>query len=323
MNLTISQSKHIQVLRGIAIIAVVFIHHTPLGLPQVLIRPLLNFCVGLFLFLSGFLSQRNPWNPKKRILKVIIPYILWTFVYVCANNISSLSQIPLSFGKSLILGDSAAIMYYVFVYCQFTMLIPLIDRLAHSKYKYLGFVISPLEIVLMRMFPIIFSYSNPLYLEKLMRLSCLGWFTYFYLGYLIGHQLLSVRYNNYVLTGALAIALILQVLEGYWYWTLGNSNCGTQLKLSSLFCSSVFVLLMHRFIHAERLHNLPLLVLLGNHSFGIYFSHLAVKRVFDLLLFYSTYIVYPFNAIVTLAVSFVLCFIGKKILKKYAWYIAL
>lgn len=53
MKPTREQSTRIQVLRGCAIAAVVLIHNTPPGMWQVWCRPLLNWSVGLFLFLSG------------------------------------------------------------------------------------------------------------------------------------------------------------------------------------------------------------------------------------------------------------------------------
>ncbi len=65
-------SYKIQALRGIAIIAVVFIHNTPMGGYQIWCRPFLNFAVGLFLFLSGFLSNNINYNPQKRVKKVFI-----------------------------------------------------------------------------------------------------------------------------------------------------------------------------------------------------------------------------------------------------------
>ena len=65
MKLTKEESYKIQILRGLAIVAVVFIHNTPDGLPQVICRPFLNFSVGLFLFLSGYLSNVKKWNVKK------------------------------------------------------------------------------------------------------------------------------------------------------------------------------------------------------------------------------------------------------------------
>jgi len=59
MRLTSQQSNKIQIARGLAIIAVVFIHNTPSGLAQVFCRPFLNFCVGLFLFISGLMSTAS------------------------------------------------------------------------------------------------------------------------------------------------------------------------------------------------------------------------------------------------------------------------
>ena len=68
MKLTAKQSNNVQILRGLAILAVVFIHNTPSGIAQVYFRPFLNFSVGLFLFFSGMLSNVNNWNHRKRIL---------------------------------------------------------------------------------------------------------------------------------------------------------------------------------------------------------------------------------------------------------------
>ena len=45
-----TRSTKIQELRGLATIAVVFIHTTPGGMAQVICRPFLNFSVGIFPF---------------------------------------------------------------------------------------------------------------------------------------------------------------------------------------------------------------------------------------------------------------------------------
>lgn len=52
MSITIKNTK-IQALRAIAIIAVVIIHTWG----SIYIRPLVNFCVALFIFLSGYLTK--------------------------------------------------------------------------------------------------------------------------------------------------------------------------------------------------------------------------------------------------------------------------
>lgn len=114
------KSYKIQVLRGLAILAVVMIHNTPAGAAQVWCRPFINFSVGMFLFLSGMLSSAERWHPKKRIKKVAIPYSIWTLVYVIMNNVNNPANIPMSFVKNLLMAGATATMYYVFIYCELT-----------------------------------------------------------------------------------------------------------------------------------------------------------------------------------------------------------
>ena len=196
MKLTNEESYKIQLVRGIAIIAVVFIHNTPSGMAQVWCRPFLNFSVATFLFVSGLLSSVERWNPFHRIKKVIFPYIIWSIIYTVLYNHNSILQLPTLCIKNLITGKAAAIMYYIFVYCQFTLLIPLIDYLAKSKYKYLGFIISPLEIIIVRLFPLILGYRINSYISMIVQVSCVGWFVYFYLGYLIGNNYIHIEFKT-------------------------------------------------------------------------------------------------------------------------------
>ena len=196
MELTQNKSYKIQVLRGLAIIAVVFIHNTPNGLPQVWCRPFLNFSVGCFLFLSGMLSNAQRRNPTKRIMKVIIPYVIWTLPYVIVRNIKQPGQIPASYLWNLITAGAVPIMYYILVYCELVLIMPLIDRIARSKYKYLGFLISPLEIIFIRLIPLITGYQMNEYFKIVMSISCLGWFTYYYLGYLLGNKIIQLQIST-------------------------------------------------------------------------------------------------------------------------------
>lgn len=82
----------------------------------------------MFLFLSGMLSSAERWNPGKRLVKVLIPYVIWTFIYVLIGNIKNPFNIPRAFFISLVTAGATAVMYYVFVYCELTLLIPVIDK---------------------------------------------------------------------------------------------------------------------------------------------------------------------------------------------------
>ena len=94
------QPKNIKVqyLRAIAIMAVVLIHTCPSGSLQVICRPFINFAVATFLFLSGYLTKSEIENRqtffKKRIVRVIIPYAIWTLLYTAASHIKNPAAIP-------------------------------------------------------------------------------------------------------------------------------------------------------------------------------------------------------------------------------------
>lgn len=323
MKLTTEQSKSIQLLRGLAIIAVVFIHNTPNGLAQVFCRPFLNFSVGLFLFLSGMLSYSSNWNPKKRIIKVLIPYVLWTLIYSVIYNISHPANIPISFFKNVLTGNAAAVMYYVFIYCEFTLLIPFIDRLARSRFKYCGFFIAPIEIVIMRSMPLITGLEMNKYLSMVMSISCLGWFTYFYLGYLLGNKLISIHMASKKIILLWMISILLQFVEGGYYYSLGYGNCGTQLKLTSIISGTLFTLIAYNYVTHGTTKNAKILKLLGDNSFGIYFSHLAVMAVIDHIPVYTRYVPYPITAVITIVLTTICVLLGRRILGKYSRYLAL
>ena len=141
-----NRNYKIQILRALSIIAVVLIHTCPNGISQAIYRPFINFAVATFLFLSSYLINFNNTNwklfIKKRIIRVLIPYILWTIIYSLSNfKLYGFSLKILLF--NLFTTKSTGTLYYIFVYIQFTLLTPLLKKLSSSKYKWFGFIISP------------------------------------------------------------------------------------------------------------------------------------------------------------------------------------
>lgn len=323
MKLSEMQSYKIQMLRGIAIIAVVLIHNSPSGLAQVFIRPFLNFSVGLFLFLSGMLSNAKDWNPKKRIVKVAIPYAIWSLIYIFFQSYDDISQIPIRYLKSLVLGNASVMTYYVLVYCEFTMLIPLIDKLSRSRYRYWGVIIAPIEIVIMRLLPLVMNFEMNKYLIGVREISCLGWFSYYYLGYLLGNNYVLNKSSTVKLIALWFISIVLQMLEGYWYFNMGEINCGTALKLSAILSGTLFVMLAFRFVNSNRKCEIKVLKILGDMSFGIYFSHAAVMGVLCKIPYYTKCIPFPINAVIVIIICSICINIGKMVLGKQSKYLAL
>ena len=152
----------------------------------------------------------------------------------------------------------------------------------------------------MRLIPQVAGIEINKYIAIIMSISCLGWFTYFYLGYLLGNDLIKIKVSSPKLIIALVGAIIVQIVEGYWYYLMGNQNCGTQLKLTSVLTGCIFTILVFRYIESEKDLKIKVLFILGECSFGIYFSHLAIMSVLNIIPFYSKIAIYPINAIIAL-----------------------
>ena len=307
----------VQMLRGIAIVAVILIHTLPAkGDWQFICRPPINFAVALFIFLSGYLTKfdNNDWGLfcRKRIIRVIIPYIIWTVIYT----------LPLTDPKRLlsflVSTKAASQLYYIFVYIQFVLLTPLLGKLAKSRYRWAGWLIAPIAIISYKYTTIILNITPPSYISTLWGISCLGWFTYYYLGLLLGNGALHVTSNWKRITTLYALSIILQIAEGYvWYHVFDEKNCGTQVKLSCIITSTIFLLMSYFYISDDKIQlKSKALLTLGEYSFGIYLSHILVVRL--LYHFASWYPKLPFliNSSVIILASLALVYSGRLICGK-------
>ncbi|MDE6292629.1 MAG: hypothetical protein K2L98_02985, partial [Bacilli bacterium] len=144
----------------------------------------------------------------------------------------------------------------------------------------------------------------------------LGWFTFYYLGILLGNKIIEKKYNIKVLITLYIISIILQMVEGYWWLHLGVDNCGGQLKFTAFVTSTLFLLMSYWYIVNDKIKvGNKLLILIGNYSFGIYLSHMMIIKVLRKVSFYSSspYIV---NSLIVLAVCLLFLIIGHKICGK-------
>lgn len=299
----VNHNPKIQVLRALAIVAVVFIHTCPSGMWQVFFRPFVNFGVGLFLFLSGMLTgPRKLWMPffRKRILRVLVPYVIWTVLYALQKGA------PEKIFFNLITAKANAAFYYVFVYIQFVLLTPWLLRLAKSRMQWLGWLVAPFSVLLFRYLPAALGMTVPAIAEDLWNICCAGWFTFYYLGLVLGNSLLRRPLPGMAFTAAfLVLSVVLQILEGYLWFRCGLPNCGSQLKLTSMLTTATVLLLAYTWLEDKTKtgrYRLP--VCIGNVSFGIYLSHIMVIRVLSCTSFYAL-LPFGLNTLLVFAATFV------------------
>ena len=313
------KDQRIQTFRAMAIIAVVMVHTMPPGNWQIFLRPLINFPVATFLFLSGYLTRESNenWSAfyRRRLSRIAVPYIVWTVIY-SLPDISSSGLIALA--KNLVSANACGTLYYIFVYAQFVLLTPFLFKLAKSRYHYLGWLITPVSVLLFKYYGYSFGIHMNKYLYLLWSDLCLGWFTFYYLGLLLGNKIINKKYNLPTLTTVYAVSIVLQMIEGYIWAKLDAGNCGSQLKLSSLLSSSIFVLILYTLLQSNTFQpRSRILTLIGEYSFGIYLSHILFIRLLEYWGISKT-VSFPLFSVTVVSFSLIFCntldyLLGKKV----------
>lgn len=319
MNLTNEMSNKIQICRAIAIIAVVIIHNCPQEIGGVIVRCFVNFAVALFIFLSGYLTKlvNNDIKIfyKKRLLRVFIPYCIWSVLYTMVSGKWD------DFIFNFITGQCCFPYYFIIVYIQLTILTPWISRLIQSKYWKLGFLITPISIVIEYIYAI---NNNPISFPFNGLFFCV-WFIFFYLGMCIrnGNVRISSDCKNFYYL--FVIGYVIQLIESIIWYTYGNYNMATtQLKFSAMLCSVIVSIIAYLWIIKEKniSYNkiINVFIVIGNYSFGIYLTHIALMGVLGKTVYKWIDIIFPFNIVLiilieVIGISLMVKFCGKKVCK--------
>ena len=318
LSITKNMSDKIQICRAIAIIAVVIIHNAPLEIGGVMVRCMVNFAVALFIFLSGYLTRVTDNDIKtfykKRLLRVFIPYCIWSIVYTIASNKWD------EFIFNFITGQCCGIYYFIIVYMQLTLLVPLISKLIQSKYWKLGFIITPISILI----EYIFIFNNEQITFPFNALFFVVWFIFFYLGMCIRNNNIKIVLRSSSILFLFILGYILQFLESIIWYIYGNYNMATtQLKFSAIIYSIIVSIIAYLWIIKEKsVYNIvnKVFIVIGNYSFGIYLTHIAIMGVLNKTVYKFIDIIFPFNVILiifinVIGISIMMKLCGKKVCK--------
>ncbi len=272
----IQRNKFVQVMRGVCICAVVLTHC--LGkdsMGAIFLKPWLYFQVMMFVYISGYLTTKQKVIGKersfykKRLSKIIIPYTIWTIVYLLYDGNLTVKY----FVKCMITAGACGPLYFLVDYAQIVLLTPLMLRmLDHRNTKILLYAITPVYILLNYWMQINrFSTVVPL---------CL-WLV---LPYVLGlesrkYQARAKSLRPVFLAIMCIFLVLLETLEGI-YWRnreiIGLMN--TQVKITTLIyfiaISMVFLRLQSN-VNCDRI-GVRLLARIGDFSFGIFCCHKLV-----------------------------------------------
>lgn len=308
-----ARDRYLQAIRGLAIACVVCIHCLPQCAASVVLRPFLNWAVAGFLFLSGLLTSESKilrGGVAKRLHKVLIPYLVWSGIYLVVTQRLTAGGIV----KGVLFGTSSAQMYYLLVYAQLVMLTPLLYRVLRS-HRLLVYCVTPV-FLLVREVAAIVGVALPQ-----VQVLFPAWLLFYALGLDWGKVGRVATRRCSLLPGLLVACLFLQLVSGFAWLARGDYNMATtQLKLSSMATSAVLVVLIGLTGHRLRqLFARSYLVKPGDLSFGIYLCHILVLGVVTKVLGFvaiPALMATVVNLAVTLVVSACVVAVGATLLPR-------
>lgn len=308
-----ARDRYLQAIRGLAIACVVCIHCLPQCAASVVLRPFLNWAVAGFLFLSVLLTSESKilrGGVAKRLHKVLIPYLVWSGIYLVVTQRLTAGGIV----KGVLFGTSSAQMYYLLVYAQLVMLTPLLYRVLRS-HRLLVYCVTPV-FLLVREVAAIVGVALPQ-----VQVLFPAWLLFYVLGLDWGKVGRVATRRCSLLPGLLVACLFLQLVSGFAWLARGDYNMATtQLKLSSMATSAVLVVLIGLTGHRLRqLFARSYLVKLGDLSFGIYLCHILVLSVVTKVLGFvaiPALMATVVNLAVTLVVSACVVAVGATLLPR-------
>lgn len=332
--------KSLDAWKGIAIVAVVFIHSfgylstSTTGSIDwyfgIIFRQFINFAVPVFFFISGYLAFSEKYEGAisfygKRLKKITPPYIIWSVIYI-SFSIAVLRQTPTirDIIVSVINGTSIEIGYFAITLIQLILLTPI---LYHVKSMRCCLVILILVSIIGFLYTYCINFYPPLNKLSIFPYSAIPffvWFLFYYSGFILRKYRLAININASLCVIALMLAA--SMVEAFSL----NSYAGyafsvSQLKASSIGMSLGICLLIYATL--EKMNPSDALCNVGLASYGIYLSHILIMRIMYKItevagIVPTNKILYSFViAITTLLATYMMCSIVKLISRNNSKYI--
>lgn len=320
----------LDLLRGIAIILVVFIHVTPFGFVDsdslnfdatIIFRQIINFAVPLFLFISGYLmankslSSTNEYFSylKKQLPRVLLPYIVWSVLYSLIFFALGINAETLLF--NFLTFQVVGPFYFIALICQCYLLQPLLKSLSKSFGRLLlSLLISLSSCAVLFYLRYYRSIDIPLYIYGGIVST---WIFFPVLGMYFNSNKINV--SKGILSVVTVILLLFSLFETkYILDTFDDlSNAVSAVKLSSFLYSASAITLL--FTLRNSIPKSSSLFRISELSFGIYFSHMLVLTVIQILFKRFVPITITSNIVTQIAVTVIIiicCMVIGQILRK-------
>lgn len=328
------KKNYISILNVLACIGVVILHTFETGYTsdanfvfEVLIRAIAYCAVPVFFMITGatLIDYRERYDTKtffkKRLLKVIIPLIIWSIIYFIINFFKgkfSINDLSFKFVfEYFFLVKTNPIFWFFVVIIGIYLAIPVISLIPQETRRKAFLYIIIITFVFNQFLPDLLYHLNLNYNYDLkFPLTYSGWISFIFIGYYIDKYEI-VKKHRVIIYVLGIIGFLIMVVPTIFISYHKNESCSWFDEYYDapcvLYSASVFLFFKSKINNNQIVTKImPFFNFVAPTTLGIYVLHIAIR---DFLRYFYTYSYFGMNLVLTLSIL-TICFIVVKIVQK-------
>lgn len=328
------EKNYISILNVLACIGVVILHTFETGYTsdanfvfEVLIRAIAYCAVPVFFMITGatLIDYRERYDTKtffkKRLLKVIIPLIIWPIIYFIINFFKgkfSINDLSFKFVfEYFFLVKTNPIFWFFVVIIGIYLAIPVISLIPQETRRKAFLYIIIITFVFNQFLPDLLYHLNLNYNYDLkFPLTYSGWISFIFIGYYIDKYEI-VKKHRVIIYVLGIIGFLTMVVPTIFISYHKNESCSWFDEYYDapcvLYSASVFLFFKSKINNNQIVTKImPFFNFVAPTTLGIYVLHIAIR---DFLRYFYTYSYFGMNLVLTLSIL-TICFIVVKIVQK-------
>lgn len=328
------KKNYISILNVLACIGVVILHTFETAYTsdanfvfEVLIRAIAYCAVPVFFMITGatLIDYRERYDTKtffkKRLLKVIIPLIIWSIIYFIINFFKgkfSINDLSFKFVfEYFFLVKTNPIFWFFVVIIGIYLAIPVISLIPQETRRKAFLYIIIITFVFNQFLPDLLYHLNLNYNYDLkFPLTYSGWISFIFIGYYIDKYEI-VKKHRVIIYVLGIIGFLTMVVPTIFISYHKNESCSWFDEYYDapcvLYSASVFLFFKSKINNNQIVTKImPFFNFVAPTTLGIYVLHIAIR---DFLRYFYTYSYFGMNLVLTLSIL-TICFIVVKIVQK-------
>lgn len=328
------RKNYISILNVLACIGVVILHTFETGYTsdanfvfEVLIRAIAYCAVPVFFMITGatLIDYRERYDTKtffkKRLLKVIIPLIIWSIIYFIINFFKgkfSINDLSFKFVfEYFFLVKTNPIFWFFVVIIGIYLAIPVISLIPQESRRKAFLYIIIITFVFNQFLPDLLYHLNLNYNYDLkFPLTYSGWISFIFIGYYIDKYEIVKKHRMIIYVLGI-IGFLTMVVPTIFISYHKNESCSWFDEYYDapcvLYSASIFLFFKSKINNNQIVTKImPFFNFVAPTTLGIYVLHIAIR---DFLRYFYTYSYFGMNLVLTLSLL-TICFIVVKIVQK-------